>query len=110
MKRPYLSPEQWVPIINRQQASGLSQTAFCRQQGIPESSFGNARHRLLSYGLLGRASRSKDFVEATVTPAPVRDSSSPLEVRLRGKRRLRVQAGFDHATLADVVRILEGLA
>ena len=40
------SPEEWLALITECRQSGLSDAAWCEQQGIPVSSFYNAATRL----------------------------------------------------------------
>ena len=55
--RCYRSREQWLEVLEQQARSGLSQTAFCQQQGITLSAFHNAKSRLGSKALCPRPSR-----------------------------------------------------
>ncbi|WP_323112979.1 IS66 family insertion sequence element accessory protein TnpA [Enterobacter bugandensis] len=47
MKRKQLTNEQWRELFIKQQHSGLSQSAFCRQHRLANSTFSCKKHRLL---------------------------------------------------------------
>ena len=103
------SGDKWREIIERQQASGLSAAAFCRQDGVSESSFFAWKRRLGA----PTAAAAAAFVEAKVATAAVAPAGRPagvVEVRLRGGRRVRLGRGFDPGLLAEVVVALEALS
>ena len=94
---------QWRGQLATWQRSGLSQAAYCRQQGLTQADFSWWK------GEIGRRDRSK-----TTTPAfvPVRVSAPQavpyvFEAALIGGRVLRFDARIDPATLNAVVRVLE---
>lgn len=64
------SDEEWFRLINECRRSGLSDSLWCKQQGIPASSFFCAVHRLRekAYALSERE-RSIDIVS---NPLPCR--------------------------------------
>ena len=97
---------KWVEVIERQRAGGLSVAAFCRKNGIAASSFFVWKRRIISSPV------APVFVEAKVfEPLPAVRGAGVLEIRLRGRRRVRVwRESFDRGLLADVVAVLEGLA
>ena len=96
---------KWRDLIRRQQASGLSVAAFCRQNRIAESSFFAWKRRVISSPV------APAFVEAKVTASlPAVRAAGVLEIRLRGGRRVLVHAGFDRNLLAELITVLEGLA
>lgn len=98
---------KWRDFILRQQASGLSVAAFCRREGLAESSFFTWKRKLAT-----AAAATPVFVEATVADdAPsAAQPAGLIEVRLCGGRRVRVRrAGFDRDLLVQVVTALEAL-
>ena len=110
--------------MGEQRQSGLSISVFCRERSIAASSFFAWRRKL---GIKGRApgdrpGQSKGpsqhlgdggFAEVKLvrgfglTASP---PDAPLELRLRGDRRLIVRTGFDRDLLIKLVRTLEALA
>ena len=105
MSAPSFSVEQqWRERIRRQQASGLTVAAYCRQNRLAESSFFAWKRKL------GAVPRAPAFVEARVVDAaPAVRSACRIEVCVRGGRRLRVGRGFDRDLLLAVVAALEGM-
>jgi transposase-like protein len=95
---------QWQKIIRRQSASGLSVAQFCQRHGVAPSSFFAWKRRLRSPDTIHR------FVEAKIAPSPDAVAGrGAIEIRLRGRRILRVLHGFDPQLLIQVIRTLEGL-
>jgi transposase-like protein len=103
----------WRQAIEDWQQSGLSVTAFCQQRQLQVQAFFRWRKLL--------AVRDQPAVpaEATTTasalfvpvhlrpPAPTR-AEQPFEVVLAGGRVVRVQPGFDPASLRLLLGVLEG--
>lgn len=103
-------------IVSSYPQSGLSRTEFCRQHGLSLSTLArycqHARHRdslpsatvsmpLIAVELpLARV----EFVEKSATHTMQRDQ---LLVELAGGRRIAVSSGFDAATLARLIAVLE---
>lgn len=99
---------KWLDLLRRQRASGLSVAAFCRRDGVAASSFFAWKRKLGSS--LGSPLALPAFIEATVADSPLAAPPAGLiEVRLRGRRRLRVGRGFDRVLLADLVAALEAI-
>jgi len=84
----------WRQIVARQEKSGLSVKAFCRQESL-------CAHTLYFWRRKLGPSQSPSFAVVNVT-AP----SAPLEVILAGGDRLQIPAGMDAGTLRTVVAIL----
>ena len=99
------SRRKWREIIQRQRASGMSVTEFCRRHGVAASSFFGWKRKLGSFPAAGV------FVEAKIAPAlPAASAVSVMEIRLRHGRRVLVGRGFDRDLLAEVIAVLEGLS
>jgi len=103
--------DKWHQIIQAQRASGLTIAGYCRRHGIAAAALYVWKQRL------ARAAPVPAFVQVQTTaasnPAAGEDAAGPaavIEVCLGGGRRLRVGRGFDHALLAEVIGVLEGLA
>jgi hypothetical protein len=100
---------KWRKVIERQQVSGLSVAAFCRNNGVPASSFFAWKRRLVSSsaGALAAspAGTVPDFVEAIISDP--RCHAGSIQVRLRGGRRVLLRRGFDRDLLAEVVAFFE---
>jgi hypothetical protein len=103
-ERSSAAHDRWREIIRRQSASGLSVAEFCRRDRLPASSFFAWKRKL------GPSPAASAFVEATVARTLLPLSPRRIEVLLRGGRRVRVGAGFDHTLLAEVVAALEAMA
>ena len=88
-KRVRRSAAEWEQILGRQEASGLSQSAFCRQENISAASFAHWRARRS----VTKPSRSTPFVEWHV-PQAASPALQPgeMELVLPGGVRLRLRA------------------
>lgn len=97
--------DYWLEQIAACELSGLSIARYCREQGISA-----AQYYWWKSELKRRAARRPVPLFAEVRPARVEAVvPSAIEVSLSGERVVRVHPGFDAATLAGVVRLLEGL-
>lgn len=92
--------------VEEQARSGLTVAAYCAGRGLSRWTLYEWRRRL-------RAERTRSFVPVTVvarpgaTATPAVGSSAGVEVVLAGGRRLRLERGFDPATLSAAVETLE---
>jgi transposase-like protein len=116
-------------MIRRQVASGLSVVAFCRQEGIPQSTFFAWQRKLRDEAALPHSSQGPNgFAEVKVsaaarplspnlsnatannitgmTPGNTPTNSSGIELHLPGRRRVVVRPGFDRQTLRELLRVL----
>lgn len=113
MARKQRNPElesYWRKMLERQQSSGLTVRAFCRQERLVETSFHYWR----------RTIRRRDAARPLVpTPAPafvpavVRLDQHPepepcIAIDLRGGRVLRLPAAMPIARVAELIRAIEG--
>jgi transposase-like protein len=122
----------WEEVLRRWREGGQSVRGFCRAEGLRESAFYFWRRELARRGDgvdLGSGTRPRARSMAPVSPSPVRVSprrgSTPsflpvqvvgpgvaetaqgVEIVLERGRSVRVRAGFDRQTLADVLAVLE---
>ena len=118
----------WEEVVQRWRDSGQSVRDYCGAEGLRESTFHYWRRRLegrkRSSGLTGRrrsgASRQPStafrgkpsflpvrVLESTVVKPTPAEAVGGVEIILERGRRLRVVAGFDRQTLADVLAVLE---
>jgi len=109
----------WRRAFKDWRRSGLSVRAFCDWRSLSEASFYAWRRELAIRDREARARRESPVngpatnlpqflpvhVVADATPEP--GASRILEVQLPSGVRLRVPAGFDRQTLADVLAALE---
>ena len=96
----------WRRRIAACESSGKSIVQYCRDAGVPVSTYswwkGELKRRDGAQG--SAASFAEVHVALPADPAP-----ALLEVALGEDRRVRVWPGFDAETLAQVVRVLEGV-
>lgn len=90
----------WQHIIARQEGSGLSVLAFCRQEEVSAHALYYWRRRF------ARQPRVK-FAMVEVSPeARSTNANAGLELLLAGGERLQIFAGVDAATLRTVLAAL----
>lgn len=89
--------DQWRRIVQEQQTSGLSVSAFCRRARVPQSSFYAWRRRLQS---------AVAFVEVKVPTEPAVQAGG-MELHLPDRRWIMVRPGFDRRTLRELLAALE---
>jgi hypothetical protein len=130
VQRPRAAQE-WAVTVREWRRSGLKASAFCRERGLTLKTFEWWRWSLHARRPRAGASRLMDRLLSSAPPASVGPAriapafvevlpKSPpalqetpwedlagVEVVLRGDRRVRVEKGFDGATLRRVVAILE---
>jgi len=86
------------------EGSGLSRVEFCRKQGLSLATLARYRKRQAQ----GGAACGSRWVAVDVSGAgPRSQASSGLAVSLAGGRRIEVGCGFDAATLAQLLGLLE---
>ena len=89
--------ERWRSLIQRQDSSGLTVSAFCERAGISQPSFYSWRRRLRS---------EVTFTEVKAAREPAREAGG-IELRLAQDRCVVVRPGFDRQTLRDLLVVLE---
>ncbi|MGC9225380.1 MAG: IS66 family insertion sequence element accessory protein TnpA, partial [Terracidiphilus sp.] len=108
-------PNQRLPTDFADEAyvqSGLSRSEFCRQQGLPLSTFNKYDQRArqrdavasrpLAHNAVALA--RVEFVEKSATHTV---QHAALQVELVGGRRISVPSGFDAASLTRLITVLE---
>lgn len=93
--------QQWRRWIALWQTSGLSVAAFCARHGLAAPSFYAWRRTVLR-----RDDPPAAFVAVQLRSDEAATPSPPLEVVLPDGRRVRVPAGFDAATLRQLLAVL----
>lgn len=111
----------WREQLAGQARSGLSVRAFCRQQGLAENSFYawrrelavRDREQVAARTAAARPAANQRAAFAEVVVAPAASSATPaIEIILASAgrlpaRRISIATGFDPATLAAVLDVLE---
>jgi hypothetical protein len=94
--------QQWRRRIQQWRRSGLSVLAFCARHGLTQASFYLWRRELQR-----RDAAVVSFVPVDVAASEPSVPANGIEILLAGKRRIRVEPGFDALTLQRVVAVLE---
>jgi transposase-like protein len=90
--------------------SGLGASEFCRRHGVVLNTLNRYLRKRREAGSAGAGCGPLVTVELTgAGPLPGQDTSSVLAVVVCSKRRIEVGKGFDAATLARLVTVLERL-
>jgi hypothetical protein len=110
--------EFWERHLEGWRASGLTQEAYCREQGLSFTTFARWRNRINRQRKVARAAPAR-LIPVTVKTAPVPQTSTPntitqnnsghIEIRLGNGRAIALGVAFDEDDLARVVRLLEAL-
>jgi len=119
---------RWLGHVRGCAGEGLSAAAYCRREGLGAASFYRWRRVFLASGefvggageagaapgsdgarVAGTAAGASAALFAEVAlGGALAEAPAGIEVVVSGGRRVRVQAGFDAASLARVVAVLEG--
>ena len=117
----------WEAVVRRWREGGQAVRTFCRTEGLHESAFYFWRRELGRRGHQATAvngSRAKAHLTSRVSQSPqhgatpsflpvhvvkpmVAEAACGVEIVLERGRTVRVRAGFDRQTLADVLAVLE---
>ena len=97
-----LNRQRWFEHVENWQRSGLSQKVFCQQQQLGLASFQRWRRIVTRADPLTSASRPAFLPVHIAEP-----SSSSLTLLLGDELRLEIPAGFDAATLQQVIQTLQ---
>jgi hypothetical protein len=95
-------------LVAEYEASGLSREEFCRARGVGLSTLDRYRTRRKRQERAGSNALLAVEVSSPVA-APAAGTGSALAIVLRGGRRIEVGRGFDTGTMAQLVRVLEGV-
>jgi hypothetical protein len=88
----------WQEHLTQWHASGLTQVAYCRQQGLNRDQFGYWKKRLLS---AQSPDAAPGFIAVQMTSV-----GATLAVVLNERLRVEVRPGFDPATLRAIIQAL----
>ena len=94
----------WRELLAKQQASDVSVSAFCRDQGVSDASFYTWRRRLEAEVRNNAKPSSAPFVAVPLTNARV-----DFEVRLPSGIVVTVPRGFDEAALKRLLQTMTSL-
>ena len=108
----------WEEVVRRWGEDDQSVRAFCRAEGVRESAFYFWRRKLARRGrrtdkrVSPRHGATPSFLPVHVVGSASRcpgvaEADHSVEIILGQGRTVRVQAGFDRQTLADVLAVLE---
>lgn len=110
VRRPRRSSLAIEQLVEEFVQSGLRPSEFCRRHGVVLSTLHRYLRKRKEAGSAGAGGGALVAVELSgVSPLPGQDTSSVLAVVLNSKRRIEVGRGFDAATLARLVNVLERL-
>jgi hypothetical protein len=101
--------ELWKSHLAAWKASGLSQAAYCREQGVNPVQFSWWKRRQ-SQAVPPRALRRPAFVAARIVASSEPARERRLTLELGGICRLEVAGELDAPFLATLVRLLVGQA
>lgn len=88
----------WKGHLDTWRSSGLTQTAYCRQQGLSIASFGYWRR------VLGKAAASSALVPIVIAEVSAADTA--IEVQLPNGLRARLPTGMAPSHWVPVIRAL----
>jgi hypothetical protein len=96
----------WEAVVRRWKESGQSVRAFCRAEHLRETAFYFWRRELAQRGP-APAFLPVQVVESACQRRGAAELPCGVEIVLAQGRTVRVQAGFDRQTLANVLAVLE---
>jgi transposase-like protein len=118
--RDYGKEHFWRRLFQLWRRSGCTIRAFCAEHGVSEPSFFAWRRRIAERDRQAPARpdghtgdhrddrhRQPTFVPLRVVPTPATEPATAFEVVLPGDRVVRVPAGFDPASLRQLLAILQ---
>ena len=95
---------EWRLRFDEQRASGLSVSAWCREQGIEKNTFYGWRKRLSESPTVSAPRFIALAVDRSVKVPPPASASLTLRI---GRIAVEVASGFDGGLLCDVLDIVE---
>jgi transposase len=107
--RDHAKEQFWRRLLRLWQASGRTIRAFCAEQGVSQASFFAWRRTIAQRDQPHAAppESSAAFVPLRVIARPTAPPAQSFEVVLNDDRVVRVPAGFDPASLRQLLAILE---
>ncbi len=97
-----LNRQRWFEHVQNWQRSGLTPKVFCEQPQLGRASFQRWR------GIVAREKPSASASTRTFLPVHIAEpSASSLTLLLGDELRLEIPAGFDAATLQQVIHTLQ---
>ena len=128
MSNPYRSKDEWFSIIQEARRSGMTDSQWCRVNGISRHSFNNAVRRLKkscytlplphkSQGIYDLTASSQDVVKVDIIPdvqpteslippaAPLLDNSHMIEITF-GDIHISLRNGADPALVSKTLSLL----
>ena len=103
----------WEEIVQRWRGSGRTVRAFCHAENLRESAFFFWRRKLARQGrhaskrMAAVANSTSPFLPVHLVEPSAAEPPRGVEIVLEQGRSVRVRAGFDRQTLADVLAVLE---
>jgi hypothetical protein len=97
----------WRKAIARWRTSKLSVRAYCRQVGLSDANFHAWRRTLAARDAEVMAFAAVRVLEEAPGRLPAQVASGTLELVLAKRRVLRIEPGFDEATLRRLLPLLE---
>lgn len=108
------SREEAERLVHEYEQSGMTRGAFCRRHGLSVATLDKYRQRCRPNGLVDAVRQRRSSVPLVAVDLVDRVASSSglsgeatLFVELDGGRRIGVAAGFDSATLRQLIAVLE---
>lgn len=95
---------EWITLVRRFERSGLGPAEFAQREGIKVKQLGWWRWKLRSSDEPATRTEPEFLPVRVVTSAP-QPTAAPIEIALPNGRLVRVQRGFDPATLERVLAI-----
>lgn len=109
VRRPRRSALAIQQLVEEFVESGLGASEFCRRHGVVLNTLNRYLRKRREAGSAGGCGALVAVELTGAGPLPGQDTGSVLAVVLSSKRRIEVGKGFDAATLARLVTVLERL-
>jgi transposase-like protein len=97
----------WRKMIRRWRTSGQSVRAYCQQYGLIEANFHAWRRTLATRDAAALPFAAVGVLPEAVLGVPAVAVSGAVELVLANRRVLRIDPGFDEATLRRLLPLLE---
>jgi transposase-like protein len=102
--------QSWRDVIRRQEESGLSVAAFCREEQVPPASFFAWRKKLAEADQDENASRQAQVQFVPIELSPCTPSASNFEIVGPTGYRVLVPAQFEAESLREILCVLQEVA